>query len=285
MPSRLMLSLSSAPFNKRAGMTNQRGLKMLKRKGVLLGFLIISGLILTGCAVKKKFPGSGDTAWGVDVTWHGHSCFTLKDSTKRMIVLDPFDESVGYDRLDLLADALLITHNHFDHNYRRAVKSRLKQLDMVQSTGTVSVAGEIQVNGFPSFHDSEFGTIHGLNILYSFSMGGLRCLHLGDIGTDELPEGLLAQAGQVDILFIPVGGKVTLDAVRAKKMVELINPKVVFPMHYGKVRFFPFDPVEKFTSLFSPDQVRILNESHVRIKKMELQDQPILYILKSISKN
>src|SRR3954464_352908 len=105
-----------------------RNKKSMNWNLVLGSWLFVS---FAGCAVKKLSPEVGNPKWGLEVTWHGQSCFTLRDSVERTVVIDPFDDTVGYGRINLFADALLITHNHFDHNFRHAVKPRLKDLDIV----------------------------------------------------------------------------------------------------------------------------------------------------------
>lgn len=209
----------------------------------------------------------------------------LKDSVDRTIVIDPFDDSVGYGRLLTYGDAVLITHHHFDHDFRAGVRPRLKVLDTVQSTGTVTVASGLQVTGVPSFHDNENGQINGPNIIYLFVMGGLRCVHMGDVGTTELSEFDKKMIGKVDVLFIPVGGVTTVDAKEAKKLVDELKPSVVFPMHYGDIRFYPLDSVEKFTALFPKDQVQRLDSSHVRLREADLTDKPIVYVLQPTANN
>ena len=246
---------------------------------------IVSIFLVPACVIKKLSSEPGNPKWGMDVIWHGHSCFTLRDSVGRTLVMDPFDDTVGYGKLDLLADALLISHNHFDHNYRRAVRTHHKDLDLVQSTGTVTVAAGLQVTGLPSSHDHETGEINGPNNIYIFVFGGLRCVFLGDLGSPQLDEFQLKMIGKVDVLFVPVGGKVTLDGEEAKKVIETLMPTTVFPMHFGNIRFFPLDPIDKFTNLFPPEQVKIINDSHVRIKEADLTDKPVVYILNSTSKN
>lgn len=57
----------------------------------------------------------------VTITWHGHSCFTLENDG-RAVVLDPYDpEMIGYPKLSVDAHAMLASHQHGDHNYRAAV--------------------------------------------------------------------------------------------------------------------------------------------------------------------
>ena len=51
-------------------------------------FFLAACLAASGCAVKKLPTDMGNPKWGLDVTWHGHSCFTLKDSVDRTIVIE-----------------------------------------------------------------------------------------------------------------------------------------------------------------------------------------------------
>ncbi len=227
----------------------------------------------------------GNPKWGLEVTWHGHSCFTLKDSVGRTLVIDPFDETVGYGRLFLRADALLVTHRHFDHAFVRAVRPRLNDFQLLESTGTTSVASGLLVTGLTSFHDNESGQIHGSNLIYTFVMGGLRCLHVGDLGQKGLTPYQKKMIGVVDVLFVPVGGQTTLDGIQAKALVDELKPGMVFPMHYGDVRFYKFDPVEKFTALFPANRIIKVNETNVRVKELERTAEPMIYILKSTPTN
>lgn len=262
---------------------SQSGTQRLR--GWIPAFAGMTIFLFGGCAVKKLTPEAGNPKWGLDVTWHGHSCFTLRDSVDRTVVIDPFDETVGYGRLALFADALIITHNHFDHNEKRAVKARLRDIELVQSTGTSTVAVSLQVTGLPASHDNEGGEINGQNTIYIFVMGGLRCVHLGDLGAPQLNDFQSKMIGKVDVLFIPVGGQTTIGPAEAKALVDKLKPSVVFPMHYGNIRFYPLERVEKFTELFPKDQVKVVEESHVRVREADLTDTPVVYILQPTPKN
>jgi len=236
-------------------------------------------LMAAGCSVKPLPPETGSAKFGIDITWHGHSCFSVVDSVSRTVTIDPFDATVGYGVLKLRADALLITHRHFDHDNRSAVRTRAAVLDLVESTGTATVASGLVVTGIASAHDAEQGQVNGSNTFYLFQMGGLRCLHLGDLGQGKLTEFQLKMIGAVDVLFIPVGGVTTINAKQARKIVDLLRPGVVFPMHYGDQRFFRLEPVETFAKLFPAEQLRWLDSSTVRVRFSDLTDRPIVYIL------
>ena len=60
----------------------------------------------------------------VDVVWYGHSCFRLNARGLPSIVMDPFDDDIGYEALSLRADVLTISHEHGDHCNRKAIRGR-----------------------------------------------------------------------------------------------------------------------------------------------------------------
>lgn len=242
-------------------------------------------VLAAGCAVKSLPSELGSARHGIDITWHGHSCFTIKDSVERTVVIDPFDSTVGYGQLKLFADALLITHPHFDHDFRAAVRARGPSIELVNSSGTANVAAGLIVTGIPAAHDAEQGQIHGPTTMYAFQMGGLRCLHLGDIGQLRLTDFQRKMIGAVDVLFVPVGGVTTIGPREAKKLVDELKPGAVFPMHHGDIRFFKLESVESFIRLFPPEQVRRMGGSTVRVRASDLTDRPIVYILSPSNRN
>jgi L-ascorbate metabolism protein UlaG (beta-lactamase superfamily) len=245
----------------------------------------LAAALISACAVKPLPPEVGSAKFGIDVTWHGHSCFTIKDSVNRTIVIDPFDPTVGYGQLRLSADALLITHPHFDHDYRPAVRTRAAMLELVESTGTANVASGLIVTGIAAAHDAEQGQVNGPDTMYAFQMGGLRCLHVGDLGQVKLTEFQRKMIGAVDVLFIPVGGVTTIGPKQAKKIVDELKPGAVFPMHYGDIRFYKLEPVESFARLFPPAAVQRPGGSTVRVRVSDLTDRPIVYILSPSNRN
>lgn len=221
----------------------------------------------------------GDPEIGVTITWHGHSSFSIEDSLGRVVTIDPFDETVGYETPSLRADAVLLTHGHFDHHNLRVVHRRAGAFDIVEGTGTKTVAGDLSVQGIPSAHDAEDGDIHGPNTIFVFTMGGLRICHLGDIGQPSLTAYQRSLIGEVDVLFVPTGGFVTTGPAEAKAIVEQLRPGAVFPMHHGDIRFYRLAPVSDFTALFPKERVVAPETSSVQLRKSELASPPRIFIL------
>lgn len=54
------------------------------------------------------------------ITWLGHSCFRL-ESAGYGLVIDPYRVVAGYPPLRVEANAVYISHHHFDHDCLEAV--------------------------------------------------------------------------------------------------------------------------------------------------------------------
>ena len=154
------------------------------------------------------------------ITYYGHSCFTL-ESEGYTIALDPFNEEVpGYKPLELKASAVYCSHGHFDHC----------AIDKVQ----LQPGGEsdpFDIVEMETYHDDQEGELRGMNWIRIFEAEGLRVAHMGDLGCG-LEEEEVAELKGVDAMLIPVGGHYTIDARQAKAIVDLVQPRIVIPMHY-----------------------------------------------------
>lgn len=239
---------------------------------ITLTLTILLGLT-TACFQREQIKAPGDPDLGVHVRWFGHSCFSFEDSAKRLFLVDPFDGSVGYPMPLVKPDVVLVTHPHFDHKYLH----RPIQYEILTSTGVHTLAG-IEIRGVKGFHDDKEGRRHGSTHFYAWEMGGMRMVHMGDVGQSALSELQQETLGSVDVLFIPVGGGTTVDAKTAAKLVKILKPRLVVPMHYGnnRVRFFEFDPVENFVSLFK--KVVPLQQSHFQVRLADLPEETTIYV-------
>jgi len=178
----------------------------------------------------------------MEITWLGHSCFLLQDSKGRKLLTDPFDTTLGYEIYKGSPDIVTISHQHFDHNYTKELNGNYKILDKV---GMFYIC-DIPIKGTPSYHDKDKGAKRGDNIIFTFKMDDYTLCHLGDLG-HSLSNDDIDAIGNVDILFIPVGGNYTIDGKEASEVTKKINPKIVIPMHYKTpLVSFPIDGVEKF---------------------------------------
>ncbi|MEA4994792.1 MAG: MBL fold metallo-hydrolase [Oscillibacter sp.] len=180
------------------------------------------------------------------VTWQGHACFLLEQDGYR-IVVDPYTGVPGYPALELEAHGVYCSHGHFDHSYTDGV------------TLLPGRESPFSVKEVPSFHDGEEGALRGENTIRVCSAGDVRVCHLGDLG-HLLSEKQAEAIGRCDVLLVPVGGTLTVDAAGAKAVCDALRPRTVVPMHY---RHAPFglekvSGVEDFLALWPQGAVQRL---------------------------
>ena len=160
------------------------------------------------------------------VRWYGQSAFELV-GTDNSVFIDPFGDmesarargmTWGYPPIsDAKADLLLVTHEHGDHNAVDVVSGAKQTIR--SSAGTFDTPFG-RVVGIASEHDSVAGTLRGANVIYVFESNGIRVCHMGDFGQTELRTEQRKAIGDVDLLFIPVGGTATIDGAAAAELVE-----------------------------------------------------------------
>ena len=108
---------------------------------------------------------------------------------------------------------------------------------MITGPGEHSSLG-LKISGIGSYHDRKMGRLRGENTIFCFSLDGIRVCHLGDLGHILSPS-QIKEIGSVDLLFLPIGGRYTIDARAADEVMGQLNPALVVPMHYRteKLRF------------------------------------------------
>lgn len=168
------------------------------------------------------------------ISYLGHSCFKIvtKYFNKDLAVItDPYDKSIGLRVPKMQADIVTISHHHDDHDNAASVSGNLEDRPfIIDQCGEYEIKN-VFISGFLSWHDDKEGEKRGENIIYRYDIEGLAVVHLGDLG-HALNDEQLNKLGNIDILFIPVGGNYTLNAVGASKVVRQIEPRIVIPMHY-----------------------------------------------------
>ncbi|TRZ77464.1 MBL fold metallo-hydrolase [bacterium] len=160
------------------------------------------------------------------ITWYGQSCFRIQ-SGDLVLITDPFSKDIGLKPPTGQADIVTVSHDHADHNNVNVIKG---DPFIVDGPGEYSLKG-VSVIGIPSTHgeNTEDGIDH--NTIYIIEIEGMRVCHLGDQGM-KLTGDQIEELGDIDILFVPIGGTYTLNTSEALNVIGQVEPRVIIPMHY-----------------------------------------------------
>ncbi|HMO59030.1 MAG TPA: MBL fold metallo-hydrolase [Roseiflexaceae bacterium] len=165
-----------------------------------------------------------------DIQYLGHSCFRLR-GRDGIILTDPFDRTVGIDIGKPTAHIVTISHAHPDHSNIAAVRPAREQLFVVDGPGEYEVGG-VLITGVRTFHDKKRGAELGRNTVFVIHLDDVAFCHLGDLG-HELTAHQIEEIGNIDVLFLPVGGGETIGPGDASSIISQIEPRLVIPMHFA----------------------------------------------------
>ena len=172
---------------------------------------------------------------------------SIKIVFDKVIYFDPYEiKDNTYD-----ADIIFITHNHYDH-------LDIESINKVKNNNTIVIApksieedikriefkdyiylnpyGEIDIDNIniktiPAYNiDKPFHPRSNNWLGYIITYNNISYYIAGD--TDKTEDNMKVKC---DIAFIPIGGKFTMDVNEASELINIINPKVVIPIHYGSV--------------------------------------------------
>lgn len=177
----------------------------------------------------------------MDITWLGHSCFRIKGK-EAVVITDPCHPSLGYSLGKLQANIVTLSHFHPGHCYTETITSEFK---LIKGPGEYELGGTF-ITGIATWHDVDQGKKLGKNTVYLLEMDEMTLCHLGDIGHLPASE-LIEDIGDIEVLFLPVGGVSTIGGSTAAEIVRRLTPKVVIPMHYKTTALArELEPVDKF---------------------------------------
>ena len=77
-----------------------------------------------------------------------------------------------------------------------------------------------------------YDQVERYNTIYQVRLEDINMVFLGAIGDPEIDPKILAEFGDIDILFIPIGGGDVLEVPQAAKLAVKLEARLIIPMHY-----------------------------------------------------
>jgi L-ascorbate metabolism protein UlaG (beta-lactamase superfamily) len=200
-------------------------------------FLLAAALLLAGCGGHEVQQGA---AREVRVDWLGNQAFLITSSIGTSILTNPYASGTGGRTLPspLKPDIILVSNELAEANNIDAADNQPTVFRGSMGIG-INNANGIGIRGVATYRDPERESAEGMNLVYSWSMDGMRFCFLG-APSGPLSPAQLSQLGTVDVLFVPVAGSLSPSAREA--VLSQIRPRLVIPMGrgagwtYGSVR-------------------------------------------------
>lgn len=194
----------------------------------------------------------------VKLTFLGHACF-LVQAGAHTLILDPFltnSRTAAMRAADVEATHMLISHAHGDHIGDAApIAERCGcTVFCTPETGAMLHAPHArQENGQPGGRiQTEFGSVKFLPAEHgSGAPGGVACGFLIEIGgkriyfagdTGLMADMVLLAGEEIDAALLPIGDRYTMGPEDAVRAAEMIQPRLVIPMHYDTFPTIEQDP-------------------------------------------
>lgn len=148
------------------------------------------------------------------------------------IAFNPVSKDSSLKTSKFGADIVLSSLNHEDMNGVDQLSFGDKKPFVITGPGEYEVKG-VFIKGLPGI--SKYGGEDRINTIYTLSLEGMNICHLGAQVASELQKDTDEAIGEVDILFVPIGGDGVLDPAAAYKLAVSIEPKIIIPIHYGDI--------------------------------------------------
>jgi L-ascorbate metabolism protein UlaG (beta-lactamase superfamily) len=248
----------------------------------MLGFSATALLVL-----GIPCPSQGE----IRIEYLAHACFRIHSPEGARIVLDPYASRVwiGYDfPKDFEADAVLITHPHYDHDAGTSVGRPLPwppEVPVFREPGSQAIR-DVRITGIRGKHADPWGKEFGQrNTLWLLECAGIRIAHLGDNG--PLSEENRRDLGRVDILMIPMDARGhILKEAEVEEIRRALRPRVVIPMHYRhpeleKIEGLPQDLGELDPCLAREENVRRLDSNVTAFAKETFPSEETVVVFRT----
>jgi L-ascorbate metabolism protein UlaG (beta-lactamase superfamily) len=222
----------------------------------------------------------------VKIRFYAHASFRL-EVDGFAVITDPYTpgpHNSGFDSIDEPADVVIMSSAtdpfHSDPSHVRGDPTVVNALELPPEGAE---ARGLHVRTFPAMESMtfDFGRDPDANAMYLFTLGGVRVLHMGDIGNPVSREHLDALRGNVDLLFALAGAHATIALDDLDAAIDAIGPRVVIPMHYFSPRgVLDIESVDTFLERHSADSVTWVNGSELELTPESLPaEAPRIYVL------
>jgi len=187
------------------------------------------------------------------ITYHGGQCFKVSFGSTT-IAFNPISKKSKLEAVKFGADAAFVTMWHPDFNGVDQVTHGSKQPIVVDGPGEYEI-GQVTARGFGIM--TKYGKEDLFNTIYQVHLEDINIVFLGSLNTIDIDPKILGELGDIDILFLPIGGGDVLEVPQASKLAVKLEARLIIPMHYDASSLKTFLKEESKESLKPIDKLTI----------------------------
>ena len=236
----------------------------LKRLLFLILFLLIPSHVNAEELILKSF---------------GHSQFLIKGNDKSILInpfkavgcASQFRESLNIEKDLILASSRLADEGYNPNNDLMFVEPGTYEYD------------NLIFNGISVPHDRLNGRRYGNATVWTWNQSNFKIVHMGGAAGDITFEDQII-INRPDILFISIGGGIkSYSGKEALNIVEILNPKIIVPVHFlntkKNIDNCDFSNEDKFLENMSQYKVKYIGKE-LKLNSKKYIDK-IVYIFKN----
>lgn len=201
------------------------------------------------------------------LSWYGLGCVKI-ETGGIVIVLNPFYRKPewGVQRAPgFWADIVLISQENELCNNTQGLDG---QAFVISGAGEYEIK-DIIIQGIENIRYQDKGSAQ--NIIYAIKVEEIRIAHLGMFQDKRLSEEAFEILSDIDLLIMPVGGGMVMNASVAASIAAKVEPRIIIPVFFKTHGLsLKLDPVQNFVKEINLSPVQ---KAKLNIKKKDLTDK------------
>ncbi|MDP6430474.1 MAG: MBL fold metallo-hydrolase [Rhodospirillales bacterium] len=187
---------------------------------------------LSGGFQKAGFRRADVPAGNLQIQFIGHASFLVRSPSGVKVVTDYND----YYRADLVPDIVTMNIQRGNHSADDIEPGITHVLRGWSTDGGVQrhdvTFKDVRVYNLPTNLRNFGGGFTNFSSMFIIQSSGLCVAHMGHLA-HLLDKEQFYRIGRIDVLLVPVDGRVTLSYEELVHNIKGINPRVVVPMHFN----------------------------------------------------
>jgi L-ascorbate metabolism protein UlaG (beta-lactamase superfamily) len=202
------------------------------------------------------------------ISYFGGECFKVSFGSTTL-AFNPIGKKSKLPPAKFGSDAAFITMWHEDFNGIENVKHGAKDPFLVDGPGEYEI-GSVVARGFGV--KTTYDKAERFNTIYQVKLEEMNMVFLGALSDAEIDPKILGELGDIDILFVPIGGGDVLEVPQASKLAVKLEAKLIIPMHYDD------EALKAFLKEEGNDSVKPVDKLTIKRKDISVMSGEVVVI-------